>query len=171
VNDPRWWPRIKVAALEPGSFAPGAYDLVLMLDVLEHIADDRAALASAWSALRDGGHLVLTVPALSLLWSRHDEANAHHRRYAPRGLRGALDAAGFEVETVRYFFFWTVAPMLLRRALAPAGTAHGAADYDVTIPPPPINRALDALSRLEHTAGRWVRWPWGSSLLAIARMP
>jgi SAM-dependent methyltransferase len=171
VNDPRWRPRIKVAPLEPGSFAPGAYDLVLMLDVLEHIADDRAALLAARSSLRPGGHLVLTVPALSLLWSRHDEANAHHRRYAPRGLRATLEAAGFEVETVRFFFFWTVAPMLFRRLLSPAGSARGAADYDVRIPPPPINRTLDALSRLEHAAGRWVRWPWGSSLLAIARKP
>ena len=122
VHDPRWRPQIRIAPLEPGSFAPGAYDLVLMLDVLEHIADDHSALVSARSALRPGGHLVLTVPALSLLWSRHDEANAHYRRYPRRGLRGTLDAAGFEVETVRYFFFWTVAPMLLRRVLAPAGT-------------------------------------------------
>ncbi len=157
-----------VAPFDVGSFAPGAFDLVLMLDVLEHIADDLSALESAKSALRTGGHLVLSVPALSLLWSRHDEANAHHRRYNPQGLRRLLDTAGFEVETVRYFFFWTVAPMLLRRVLAPAGTARGAADYDVAIPPAPINRTLETLSRLEHAAGRWVRWPWGSSLLAVA---
>jgi len=171
VKDPRWRPHIKVAPLEPGSFSPGAYDLALMLDVLEHIADDRSALSAAWSSLRTGGHLVLTVPALPLLWSRHDEANAHYRRYIPRHLRASLGAAGFEVETVRYFFFWTVAPMLLRRLLSPAGSSHGAADYDVAIPPRPINWTFGALSRLEHAVGNRVRWPWGSSLLGIARKP
>src|SRR5205823_294339 len=74
---------------------------------------------------------------------------------------------GFAVETVRYFFVWTVAPLLARRLLAPAGQA--AADYAVSIPPLPINRALTILSRYELALSRYVSWPLGSSLLAIAR--
>ena len=169
LGDPRWRSRIAIGRLGEG-FRPGrTYDLVLMLDVLEHIEDDRAALESAYALTRPGGVLLLTVPALSWLWSRHDEANAHHRRYRPSGLREVLDGSGFAVESVRYFFAWTVVPMLLRRWLAPAG--RGRADYDVAIPAPPINRALTAYSRAEHAVGRLFPWPIGSSLLAVARRP
>jgi SAM-dependent methyltransferase len=167
VVNPRWRSRIQVAPIDAGFMPARPFDLVLMLDVLEHIADDRGALRGAFRALRPGGHLLLTVPALSWLWSRHDEANAHHRRYGRGALRRILVEAGFVVETVRFFFVWTVAPMALRRVFAPAGA--GVADYAVTIPPSPINRALTAFSHLEHTISHYLSWPLGSSLLAIAR--
>lgn len=169
LEDPRWRPQIAVGRLGEGFRPNRTYDLVLMLDVLEHIEDDRQALGSAYELVRPGGVLLLTVPALPWLWSRHDEANEHHRRYRPGGLRDVLHGAGFAVESVRYFFAWTVAPMLLRRWLAPGG--RGCADYDVAIPPAPINRALAAYSRAEHAVGRLIPWPIGSSLLAIARRP
>lgn len=171
VSDPRWRGRIRVEPLGR-QFRGGAdHDLVLMLDVLEHIEDDATALAAAWTALRPGGRLLLTVPALGWLWSRHDEANQHYRRYDRPGLAAALRGAGFEIETLRYFFFWTVAPLLARRWLAPAGGGIGTADYAVPIPAEPINRALGWLSRGDHAVGRWVPWPLGSSLLAIVRRP
>src|SRR4029079_14886838 len=93
VTDPRWQPAIRSAPLGPDFRAEEPYDLILLLDVLEHIADDVAALAAARRALRPGGHLLVTVPALPWLWSRHDEANHHHRRYLPRGLRRSLRQA------------------------------------------------------------------------------
>ena len=171
VQDPRWRGRIRTLGLGPGLSFPVRYDLVMMLDVLEHIADDLGALRAACAALRPGGHLLLTVPALRCLWSRHDEANAHHRRYGPQGLLALLDRAGFVVETTRFAFAWTVAPLLARRLIAPArGEAgSGVSDYQVTIPPPALNRALACLSRADHELGRLVPWPVGGSLLAVAR--
>jgi SAM-dependent methyltransferase len=173
VSDPRWRDRIRVAAVGEGALPEAAYDLVVMLDVLEHIADDRAALGEVRAALRPGGHLLLTVPALQALWSRHDEVNAHHRRYDRRGLARLLGAAGFEVRDVRYFFAWTVAPLLLRRWLSPAGGTGRrrlVADLAATVPPAPVNRLLTLVSRGDHALGRVVRWPLGSSLLALARV-
>jgi 2-polyprenyl-3-methyl-5-hydroxy-6-metoxy-1,4-benzoquinol methylase len=161
--------RIKVGTLGPEFQPERPYDLVLLLDVLEHIEADREALEAAFEATRPGGLLLLTVPALPWLWSQHDEANQHFRRYRVKDLRSVLQAAGFEVESLRYFFAWTVAPMLCRRWLAPAGA--GTADYEVSIPPTPINTALAAFSRAEHALGRVVPLPIGSSLLAIARRP
>lgn len=169
LRDPRWTEAIRVGSLGAGFRADKQFDLLLLLDVLEHIENDADALLSAYSALRPGGHLLATVPALTLLWSRHDEVNAHYRRYKPGGLRSVVEAAGFEVETIRFFFFWAVVPMLFRRWLAPGG--GGTADYEVTIPPTPINRALMLVSRCDHVLGRFLRWPWGSSLLVIARRP
>jgi SAM-dependent methyltransferase len=173
VRDPRWRSRIRTSPLGPGAFAEGASDLVLLLDVLEHIEDDRAALRAVRDALRPGGHLLLTVPALPWLWSRHDVANAHYRRYNLRRLRLLIEESGLVVETIRFFFAWTVAPLVVRRWLAPAGSVGraGVADYAVAIPPGPINRVLTLISRGEHALGRLVRWPVGSSLLAVARRP
>ena len=169
LGDVRWRDRITVGGLGPAFRPSRTYDLVLMLDVLEHIEADRLALQSARALTRPGGVVLLTVPALPELWSRHDEANAHYRRYRPDGLREVLHEAGFEAESVRFFFAWTVLPMLLRRWLAPAG--RGCSDYEVAIPPEPINGLLAAWSRAEHALGAWIPWPVGSSLLAIARRP
>jgi SAM-dependent methyltransferase len=168
VTDPRRRSRIRIGSLGGDVTFQAEHDLVLMLDVLEHIPDDLGALQGAIETLRPGGRLLLTVPALPCLWSRHDEVNAHARRYDRRSLVSVLESGGFEVETVRYFFVWTVAPLLVRRWLAPA-SGRLAADYAVTIPPRPLNHALTLFSRFEHALGRVVRWPLGSSLLAVAR--
>ncbi len=161
VRNPRHRRQIRTIPLGPGVLPPGTYDLVLMLDVLEHIADDRGAAVLALEALRPGGYLLLTVPALPWLWSRHDEANAHVRRYLPRTIRTVLSDAKFEVETVRYAFAWTVAPMVLRRWMAPAGSKRWAADYHVTIPPAPVNGSLGMVSRAEHALGAISDGRWG----------
>lgn len=170
VTDPRWRDRIHVGRLgaDDVPYPRSAFDLVLMLDVLEHIEDDRSALCSARALLKPGGALVLTVPALSWLWSRHDERNEHYRRYDRRSLRSALEDSGLRVEDPRYFFAWTVAPMLARRWLQPAGSRQRALDAPIAIPPAPINRILTEASRAEHALGRHVRLPVGSSLLAVA---
>jgi SAM-dependent methyltransferase len=169
LSESRWRERIHQASLGPDFQVDVPFDLTLMLDVLEHIGDDADALLEARSVLRPGGLILLTVPALPWLWSQHDEANLHHRRYTPELLRNVLERAGFEVESIRFYFAWTVGPMLVRRFLAPSG--EGTSDYEVGIPPGPINRLLTAYTSLEHAVGRRVRWPIGSSLLAIARRP
>ena len=73
----------------------GRYDLIVLLDVLEHIPEDRIALASLAAKLAPGGRLLLTVPAIPALWSGHDVAHHHHRRYTRRTLNAVVRAAGF----------------------------------------------------------------------------
>jgi SAM-dependent methyltransferase len=165
-----WRSSIRVESLTARFEAPVAYDLIVMLDVLEHIEDDAGALRAVQAALRPGGSLLLTVPALTWLWSRHDEANQHFRRYEPNSLRHELQTAGFAVEELRFFFVWTVPPLLIRRVLKPA-RHRPPSTYTVSVPPRPVNAALTLLSRAEHAVSRRVRWPLGSSLLAIAHRP
>jgi SAM-dependent methyltransferase len=160
--------RIRTVALGVDFEARAEHDLVLMLDVLEHVQDDLRALQSLRESLRPEGRLILTVPALSWLWSQHDQVNEHFRRYDRRGLASVLRLAGFEVENIGYFFMWTVVPMLVRRWLQPA-IDSAAPEYRVGIPPEPFNWALARVSSFEHRIGRWIPWPIGSSLFAIAR--
>ncbi len=94
---------------------PGPFDLVLMLDVAEHVEDDVGFLATvARSLLAPGGTLVFSVPAWPLLFSAHDVALLHHRRYTPARARALLTGAGLRIERSGGLFH----SLLLPRALA-----------------------------------------------------
>ena len=82
---------------------PGGFDAVTLLDVVEHLDDDVAALRTAGRLLRPGGTLLVTVPAYQWLWSGHDVVNQHRRRYTSGRLRSALSAAGIAEARVTYF--------------------------------------------------------------------
>ncbi len=84
-------------------YADASFDLICMLDVLEHIEDDQAALARVLRLLKPGGRLLVTVPAYQWLWSEHDMAHGHFRRYTARSLRHKAIDAGFSVEYAAYF--------------------------------------------------------------------
>lgn len=74
-----------------------AADLVLMLDVIEHVEDDRSLVEQAVRLLGPGGHLLVTVPADPRLWSPHDEVFGHYRRYEPHTLREVLRGLPLEI--------------------------------------------------------------------------
>lgn len=93
----------EVAAIEDYRGA-GDFDCVLSTDVLEHIEDDRAALARMVSLVRPRGLVLLTVPAGQWLFGYHDEAMGHFRRYTRTSLR-RLVGEFCDVETMRYFGF------------------------------------------------------------------
>ncbi len=144
------------------------FDLITALDVLEHIADDRAAVTAMAAMLRPGGVLVVTVPAFEWLWDQHDEINHHHRRYTAARLLRVLDGHGFERLGLRYLFRGLFAPKLIVRAIN-AGRCRKVAQHG--IPPAPINAALRRFCILEDRLLRHVPIPWGTSLLAVVRKP
>ena len=75
----------------------GRFDRILLLDVVEHVADDRPFLQDILTEmLAPGGWVLVSVPAYQGLFSRHDTALGHYRRYSPRRMRHLLDAVGLE---------------------------------------------------------------------------
>ena len=158
--------RIEISPF-PGRPRRERYDLILMLDVLEHIEDDKRALAAAFDLLVPGGHLVMTVPALMLLWSEFDVVNRHHRRYRPGPLGDLLRQAGFEVLVDRYYFFWPVLPALGRKVFFHAKNVDDS--NFVNVPPGPVNRLLHVASAVEHRITRALPAPFGTSIIAVAR--
>jgi SAM-dependent methyltransferase len=83
--------------------AKDRYDTALLINVLEHLRDDRAAVKKARSELRMDGSLVIFVPAFGLLMSGLDRRLGHYRRYTTASLRQLLEGAGFTVSTLRYY--------------------------------------------------------------------
>jgi SAM-dependent methyltransferase len=162
------------ADLRPGHlpeafpFPPGSLDWVLLTDVLEHIEDDRASLRTLHTALAPGGGLLLTVPAFRFLWSRHDEEHGHFRRYTAPELRARLEEAGFVIERLSYYNFLLFPLVLAVRLVKKLTGDHG---NDMALPSPPVNQLLYTLFRGER---HWLvrhDFPWGVSLIAIARKP
>jgi len=93
-------------------FADGTFDLVCGLDMIEHLTDDRAALAEIHRVCRPGGQVLITVPAVQLLWSDHDVLNHHFRRYQRSQLRRLMAGAGLEIDVISYFNSLMFPPIL-----------------------------------------------------------
>ena len=89
------------------------YDTILLVNVLEHIENDKSALKMLFGALNTGGHLLLFVPALPFLFSKFDELVGHYRRYTRANLAHSLTEAGFQIRDNRYFDFLGVLPWYL----------------------------------------------------------
>ncbi len=150
-------------------FAPESFDLVAVLDVLEHIDDDVGGLRALGRTLKRDGQVLVTVPAFPFLWSRHDELHHHKRRYRKPGLVAAAEAAGLEVVSVSYFntlLFPIAAALRLGRGLLrrPGGT-------DDAMPPAALNRVLRAVFACERYLLHRIPLPVGLSLVLLARRP
>lgn len=157
-------PRATVAReAVPGSVAlngsAGRHDLVVCQNVLEHLDDDRTALAEMARALKPGGALVLVVPAHPRLYGSLDIAYGHRRRYSPEALRVLLADEGLELLELRPFNLlgvlgWSASNRLRRYRLSPASVRL-------------YERLLPGWRELEEH----LRPPWGLSLVARARRP
>lgn len=141
------------------------YDLIAALDVIEHIEDDRAALASIASKLKPGGTFIMTVPAHQWMWSAHDELNHHKRRYSKRQLKRLIEESPLRLRKIGYFNS-LLFPLALAQRLA--FKLRGNEDAGLTLPPAPLNAALEAVFGAErHLVGRLPLTP-GLSLFALA---
>jgi SAM-dependent methyltransferase len=122
------------------------FDTAVMLDVLEHLDDDRAMLRTLWDALQPGGKVLIKVPAFQWLNGTLDDAVGHRRRYDRRSLTRAFTDAGFERAQTWYFNSlaipgWWLNGSVLRRTTPPAGQL---ALLDRLIP---LFRTVDSLTR------------------------
>jgi SAM-dependent methyltransferase len=164
------------AYVKPGSlpdhlpFADQQYHLIVMLDVLEHLDEDRSALERLYPMLKPGGTLLITVPAFQFLWSYHDQLNQHKRRYRADDLKHVVSQAGYEVTSLSYFnfFLFPIASLvrLLSKLLPPKPNPQGS--RDLTLPAPLINQLMTQLFASERFLLRFMQLPFGVSLLLRA---
>ena len=141
------------------------YDLVGAFDVIEHIDDDRAALASIADRIKPGGKFVMTVPAHQWMWSAHDVVNHHKRRYSKGALKRLIDDSPLKLERVGYFNS-LLFPLAVAERLS--SKLRGKEDVDLKLPSAPLNTALERCFAAERHLIARLPLPPGLSLFAVA---
>jgi 2-polyprenyl-3-methyl-5-hydroxy-6-metoxy-1,4-benzoquinol methylase len=157
------------SGVEDLPFASEVFDIVTALDVLEHIDDDLHGLREIHRICRHEGLLLVTVPAYGFLWSEHDEALRHRRRYTAHELRNKLTLTGFDVVRTSYFItslFFPIMALRIWQGIVKHSTHPKTSHY---IPPRWVNAFLIGLLGLERRVFRRVNLPFGVSIVALAR--
>jgi SAM-dependent methyltransferase len=149
-------------------FERNAYDLVALLDVLEHVPDDLASLKAIGKRLKPGGALLLTVPANPWMWSAHDTAHHHFRRYTKKQLASLFAQAGFEIQLLSYFNS-LLYPLVAAARIAGKITRKESADDQ--LPGDFVNKVLQSIFGLEAGFIGKLPMPFGVSLVAVVRRP
>jgi SAM-dependent methyltransferase len=163
---------VRVGRLEELPWDDATFDLITCLDVIEHVPDDVAALVELRRVATPGAWLLVTVPAYPALWSRHDEANHHYRRYSRAALRAAAGSAGWQIARLSSFNSLLLAPAAaVRLAQRRMGSRNGSAN-DLDLGPGWLNDVLERPLALEASwLARGRTLPMGLSLLAVLRRP
>ncbi len=152
------------------------FDIVSCMDVLEHIENEEKAIKEIFRVLKPGGALILTVPALPFLFSKHDNAQGHFRRYNRNYLRKILVLSGFEEGRITYFNTILSFPIIIFRLLSRLGPFSGLADFDAKInydvyKAQGFNQLLASIFSLEAKILKKTDMPFGVSLVAFYKKP
>jgi len=151
------------------------FDVVLALDVIEHIDNDRAAVERLGQLTSPGGVVIVSVPALPEMFSAFDRIQGHRRRYLPETLRQAFVETGLDVERTFWWGAWLV-PTLRRQRRRPLRSEPGEAPSQtyaryLRLPPWPMPLVLRAAFALESGRALDGRLTTGTSLFLVARRP
>jgi SAM-dependent methyltransferase len=142
---------VREAAIEDLPFEDERFGLVLATDVIEHLEDEGPALEELRRVTAPDGRIIVTVPAYNWLWSEHDKAWHHFRRYTRRTIAAQLRGHGWEPVVETYFYSAMLAPVAIVRTaqrLRPGG-ANGNGKSDLHLSPPALDRWLEMPVRLE----------------------
>jgi len=163
--------QVELAHGETVPHPDASFDLVSLLDVIEHVDDDQTLLGEAARVLRPAGELLVTVPAFGWMWGEQDVIAHHKRRYTRPQLLASLDRAGFDVAEVNYFNTFLFPPIaairLVKRLLPQPDEVRS--DFEMN-KPGHLNSALTRLFSSEAGLVARRRLPFGVSIIALARL-
>lgn len=143
------------------------FDTIVAFDVLEHIPSDQNAVTEMYRTLKPGGHIVITVPACNKIFSAHDKALGHQRRYNKKMLRALF--TNFEEKASGYWFFTLFLPAALSRLINK--NKKPAVDTGSSMPGW-VNTILRSILTLEvFLIKKGMHFPWGLTLYAIFKKP
>ncbi len=158
---------VLVGSAQDLPFASARFDLVLATDIIEHLDDDLGGLREIERVLLPGGWMLLTVPAFPSLWSPHDEAAHHKRRYRLESLRQKVAQAGLTLHDSYYFNFLLFPSIWLARQVM-AGLRLPVRNEN-ELNTPLMNRVLDLVFSIDVKLAPRLRVPFGVSALVLAR--
>lgn len=161
--------RLRQCSVTDMPFDDASFDVVVSCDVLEHVPDDERAAREMARVLRPGGLMVVTAPAHMWLWSDHDEALSHQRRYRPAQLRALLEEAGVRIEKMTQAVMIALPAGLVYRTILGLLRREGQPKTSLVRLPGPLNQVLVWLLDIENALIRYVSLPLGTSLVLAAR--
>lgn len=147
-----------------------SYDAVIALDVIEHIEDDTASLKAIMAHIKPEGYLFITVPAYQWLWSPHDDANHHKRRYTKSLLIDTVEQAGYRVTYCGYFNTLLFPLTLIVRLLQKLSPPDKSLIDEFSMPSKLLNNILTKIFSAEHLLAGRLSVPVGLSIALIARV-
>jgi SAM-dependent methyltransferase len=159
-------PVVEAALPDLSMFQAASYDLIALLDVLEHVPDDKGSLRAIYQLLKPGGALLLTVPINPWMWSAHDVAHHHHRRYRKQEIRQLAEDSGYSIDLLSPFNSLLFPPIAAVRLL---GKLTNKDDSDDAMPSPFVNKMLESVFGLERGLIGRLPMPFGVSLVAVLR--
>ena len=162
---------VKVDALKL-PFKDDLFDVILILDVIEHIKDDNSFLSEAKRVLKKNGKIILTAPALQFIWSKHDTGQGHQRRYTRHMIRDLSQSCGLSISRLSYFNFFLSAPIIAIRLLSrlPLFSKFGEYDSDLNFKVAEdnvLNSILRFIFVTEIRLMKFISYPIGISVCAI----
>jgi SAM-dependent methyltransferase len=146
-------------------------DAITMLDVVEHIPDDASVIKDVFNLLPSGGYYIMTVPAYQWLWSKHDEVHMHYRRYTKKRINQIITDEGFKIEFSSYMNSFLLLPAVLKRFLDRFKSKAENEYKPVDEVSPMLNSIFDFVYKFEANILRFVRIPFGLSIITIAQKP
>lgn len=163
---------VKVKNLENEAIGTSKFEAICLFDVLEHIRNDHEAIKKIYFSLKNNGFLFLTIPAYNFLFSDHDRAMAHHRRYNKKELICALENAGFKIVKNGYWNSFLFPCILLLRSFKKFLYFFRKKEIyqsEVSILPPLANNLLCKILMFENfLIERNINFHWGLSIFVIA---
>lgn len=157
-------------------FPSASFSAVLLLDVIEHIKNDIAVIKEVKRVLKPGGVIIITVPALQLIWSAHDVGQGHFRRYTRSRLKLLAGKNKMKIKFISYFNFFLsplIIPIRLFSRLSPfqrLGEYDSRLNYRLA-----YNKSINSLLKLlfitEIKLLKLVRYPWGISAAVKMEKP
>lgn len=150
-------------------YEDNSFDLVTGLDVVEHLDNDVAGLQEMRRVLRPGGRALIFVPAFMFLWGVQDDISNHRRRYTLASLEKVVRQAGLEVERATYANITFFTPILLGRLLMRVTGFRPASENNITVGF--LNGVLGRIFGVEASLLRHVSFPFGVSIICVARRP
>ncbi len=150
-------------------FASSNFDYILLLDTIEHIEDDTVILKEAKRVLKKDGKIIITAPALELIWSNHDSEQGHFRRYTRRRFRRLADKTDLEINKLSYFNFILSPIIITIRLLSKLKPLSKLGYFDSNINfnlanVGFVNQLLRFVFICEIKLMKYINYPWGISL-------
>lgn len=146
---------------------PNSVGLIIAMDILEHLETDANGIRELYRALKEGGILIVTVPAFQFLWGIQDFVTGHKRRYSRKEITSKLGCEKFEVSRSFYFNFFLFFPILFARRMFHLLGLKIRSENEINFPL--INFFLKAIFSLEPPVLKFISFPFGVSILCIAR--